>query len=74
MTTIRADEIEVGDVVDYLGAPHRVSHVDHRAGWAWAVAYDDAGWAMAIGHDLVVVHRADGTPLSLSRPLMSLGG
>ena len=57
MTTIHADELQVGDVVEYLGTPHRVRHVDRRAGWAWAVASDDEGWAMALGHDLIVVER-----------------
>jgi len=54
MTTIHADELQVGDVVEHLGARHLVRHVDRRAGWAWPVAFDDAGWAMALGHDLVV--------------------
>jgi hypothetical protein len=59
MTTIHADELQTGDVVEYLGTPHRVAHVDRRAGWAWPVAYDDRGWAMALGHDtLLTVDRA----------------
>jgi hypothetical protein len=59
MTTIHADELQSGDVVEYLGASHRVTHVDRMAGWAWPVAYDDRGWAMALGHDiLVLVDRA----------------
>jgi hypothetical protein len=58
MTTIHADALQPGDVVDYHGHPHRVTHIDRRNGWAWPVAFDDAGWAMALGHDLVTVHRA----------------
>ena len=57
MSTIHADEIRPGDVVEYGGVPHRVSHIDRHAGWAWSVAYDDDGWAMAVGHDVVVVLR-----------------
>jgi len=55
MTTIHADELKTGDIVEYLGTPHRVSHVDRLAGWAWPVAYDDGGWAMALGHQAVVL-------------------
>ena len=55
MTTIHADELRAGDVVEYRGAPHRVSHVERCAGWAWPVAFDDEGWAIALGHELVVV-------------------
>jgi hypothetical protein len=58
MTTIYADDLQPGDVVDYDGHPHHVAHVDRRDGWAWPVAFDDTGWAMALGHDLVAVHRA----------------
>jgi hypothetical protein len=58
MIVIPADEVRSGDVVDYRGTPHRVSHVDRRAGWAWPVAYDEEGWAMALGRHLVVVQRA----------------
>ena len=32
MTTIHADELQTGDVVEYLGTPHRVAHVDRHAG------------------------------------------
>ncbi len=56
-TTVFADVLKAGDVVDYHGQPHRVTHVDRRNGWAWPIAFDDAGWAMALGHVLVVVHR-----------------
>ena len=58
MTTIYADDLQPGDVVDYQGYLHRVTHVDRGGGWAWPVAFDDAGWAMALGHSLVAVHRA----------------
>ena len=58
MTTIYADDLQPGDVVDYHGLHHQVMHVDRRDGWAWPVAFDDAGWAMALGHHLVAVYRA----------------
>ena len=58
MITIYADDLQAGDVVDYLGQRHQVTHVDRRDGWAWPVAFDDTGWAMALGHEPVVVHRA----------------
>ena len=57
MTTIYADGLERGDIVDYHGQLRLVTHVDRRNGWAWPIAFDDAGWAMALGHVLVVVHR-----------------
>jgi hypothetical protein len=55
MTTIHADELRTGDVVEYLGTSHRVTHVDRHAGWAWPVAYDDRGWAIALGHQPVLL-------------------
>ena len=55
---IPADEIKPGDIIEYHGTAHRVSHVDRRAGWAWPVAFDDAGWAIALGHGLIAVRRA----------------
>ena len=57
MTTIHADEVQVGDVVERCGQAHRIRHVDRRSGWAWSVAFDDEGWAMALGHDLIEVDR-----------------
>ena len=58
MTTINAHDLRPGDVVDYHGEAHRVTHIDRRDGWAWPVAYDDAGWAIALGDDEVQVLRA----------------
>ena len=58
MTTIYADELQPGDVVEYGGQRRHVTHVDRRNGWAWPVAFDDAGWAMALGHSLIAVRRA----------------
>jgi hypothetical protein len=58
MITIYADDLQAGDVIDYHGRRHHVTHVDRHDGWSWPVAFDDAGWAMALGHELVVVHRA----------------
>ena len=58
MTRIDTHDLRAGDVVEYQGQPHRVTHVDRLAGWAWAVAFDDTGWAMALGDDVVVLGRA----------------
>lgn len=57
MTTIHADELQAGDIVDDHGQRHHLTRIDRRDGWAFPVAFDDTGWAMAIGHDLVVVDR-----------------
>ena len=57
MTTIHADEVQVGDVVEHQGRPHRVVHIDWRRGWAWPVASDGDGWGMALGHQLIQVER-----------------
>ena len=56
MTRIHADEVRPGDVLEYGGQLHAVSHVEWRAGWSWPVAADDTGWAIALGHELVTVH------------------
>ena len=58
MFEIHADEIQPGDVVEYGGCLHLVSHVDRRAGWSWPIAADDTGWAIALDHRLVTVQRA----------------
>jgi hypothetical protein len=63
MTTICADDLQPGDVVDYHGELHRITHIERCEGWAWPVAYDDAGWAMALGHD----------PVDVCRPTMRPG-
>lgn len=55
MTTIHADQLRPGDVVDHRGEWHRVTHVDRRGGWSFPVAFDDDGWAIALGHDDVVI-------------------
>jgi hypothetical protein len=49
MTTIHADELRPGDIVDYHGQRHCVAHIDWQGGWAFPVAFDDAGWAIALG-------------------------
>ena len=58
MTTIYADDLQPGDVVEYHGLAHHITRVDRRQGWAWPIASDDTGWAMALGHDLIAVRRA----------------
>jgi hypothetical protein len=55
MTTIRADELKPGDVVAYDGRNRRITRIDRRDGWAWAVATDDSGWAIALGRQLIAV-------------------
>jgi hypothetical protein len=52
---IRSFDLQEGDIVDYHGHLHRVTHVDCQNGWAWPIAFDDAGWAIALGPDVVVV-------------------
>jgi hypothetical protein len=59
MTTIHADELRPGDVVDYHGQRHCVTHIERHGGWAFPIAFDDAGWAIALGEtDLMVVDRS----------------
>jgi hypothetical protein len=58
MTMIPADELRLGDVVEYSGEQHRVSRILRQSGWSWPVASDDAGWAIALGHELLPVLRA----------------
>ena len=58
MTTIRADELQPGDVLMYDGQRHQITRVDRRDGWAWPVAADGTGWAIALDHRLIGVHRA----------------
>ena len=57
-TTVRPNDLRPGDIVDYRGERHLVSHVEYRDGWSWPIATDDTGWAIALGPDPVVVHRA----------------
>lgn len=58
MATIRADEVQPGDVVVYDGRVHRITHVDRRPGWAWPIASDETGWAIALGHRLIDLAQA----------------
>jgi hypothetical protein len=58
MTKIFADELQPGDVVEYAGRFHTVSHIARQAGWSWPIAADDTGWAMALGHHPINVLRA----------------
>jgi hypothetical protein len=57
MTTIHADQIRPGDLVEYHGERHLVTRVNRAAGAAWPIACDDTGWAIALGHELVLVDR-----------------
>ena len=57
MTKIPADQLRPGDVVALGGDRHRITHIHHRAGWAWPVAGAEDGWAMALGNGLVDVLR-----------------
>ena len=58
MTTIYADDLRPGDVVDYHGRAHQITRIDRRDGWSWPIAFDDTGWGMALGHDPIAVYRA----------------
>ena len=58
MTTIHADELLPGDVVDYDGQLHVVTQVERGDGWAWPIAADGTGWAIALGHQLINVERS----------------
>ena len=55
MTTVRADQLQPGDLIVYDGHNHRITHVDRRVGWAWPIAADDTGWAIALGHHVIDV-------------------
>jgi hypothetical protein len=57
MTTMHADEVRPGDVIECHGELHHIVRVERRDGWAWPIACDDTGWAIALGHELVVPHR-----------------
>jgi hypothetical protein len=57
MTTIHADELRPGDVLDYHGQRRVVGRIHRSQGAAWPVASDDTGWAIALGRELVLVHR-----------------
>jgi hypothetical protein len=57
-TTVNADDLQPGDIVDYRGERHRVTHIERRDGWAWSIASDDTGWGIALDHQPLVVHRA----------------
>ena len=64
MTPTRIVDVQPGDDIDYRGELHHITRVEHRDGWAWPIACDDAGWAIALSHDLVV---PDGHTDSASR-------
>ena len=57
MTTIHADEIQVGDALTWDGRLHTITRVDWRDGWAWPIAVDGTGWAIALGHHPLNVDR-----------------
>ena len=65
MKTIRADEIQPGDVLVSSGHERRIT-VDRQCGWSWPIAADDCGWALALGDHLIDVRRiaACFTPLA----------
>jgi hypothetical protein len=57
MTSIHADELRPGEVVQYHGTSHVVSRIDRVDGAAWPIACDGTGWAIALGRELVFVER-----------------
>jgi hypothetical protein len=54
-TTIHADELRPGDVLEYGGQTHRIVDVVRNSGWLWPIACDGTGWAIALSPDLVCV-------------------
>jgi hypothetical protein len=57
MTEIHADELRLGDIVEYHGERHVVRRLDRSDGAAWPVASDGTGWAIALGREPVLVQR-----------------
>jgi hypothetical protein len=57
MTTIHADHLQPGDVLEWGGRNRTITAVDRRDGWAWPIAVDGTGWAIALDHRLIHVHR-----------------
>jgi hypothetical protein len=62
MTTLHADDVHAGDVIDYHGELHHIVRVERRDGWAWPIACDATGWAIALGHQLDVPHHDTESP------------
>ena len=56
-TSVQADELRPGDLLDHGGRPHRITDVVRRAGWSWPIAIDGTGWAIALDHRPVSVCR-----------------
>jgi hypothetical protein len=56
-TSIYADELRPGDLLEYGGQPRHITDVRRRTGSSWAVAVDGTGWAIAVDHRLVRVWR-----------------
>ena len=54
-TTIHADELFPGDVLEYGGQMHHIVDVVRDRGWSWPIARDGTGWAIALSPDLVCV-------------------
>ncbi len=54
-TTIHADELRPGDVLEYGGQIHRIVDIVRDTGWSWPIARDGTGWAIALSPDLVCV-------------------
>jgi hypothetical protein len=53
-TTIHADELRPGDVLEYDGCKHRIIDVVRNPGWSWPIARDGTGWAIALNHSNLV--------------------
>jgi hypothetical protein len=56
-TSIHADELRPGDLLEYDGQAHRITEVRRCAGSSWPVASDGTGWAIALGRKPVRVWR-----------------
>jgi hypothetical protein len=62
---IQAEQVRVGDIVEYGGELHVDTEVRRPVGAAWSFACDGAGWAIALGRQAIEVHRADAAELQL---------
>lgn len=55
---VEAEQIRIGDIVEYGGVRHVVTEVRRPTGAAWPMACDGAGWAIALGSQPLAVERA----------------
>lgn len=56
-TSIHAEELRPGDLLEYHGQVHRITQILHSSGWSWPIAVDGTGWGIALGRSRVSVWR-----------------